>query len=304
MVIKILEDPSKQVRPEGAIRADVAWKLFDPGNIGDVTHSSIKRMSKFTQWLWWELSSQSGFMNMRKGGTVYIIAPEMTDAGKALITRICSFWDTEIYCYTKPQGMADADASAENIWKPPVYNLSKDAQIDQAQAALVDSGEWGTCHFISPLSGLSHAFFRVYSINPGHSYSRHHSHTAREEHYLVLEGSGITRIANRDVDVGAGDLIFKPTGPDMATQFIAGQCGMRVLDMEIWLDPARGDKDVVSYPDHNELCLFGPGWYNTIPLSAMQSAEDSMAHYESAYVRNADRSWSPRDIPGFRKRTS
>ena len=304
MAIKILENPGKQLRPEGAIRADVAWKLFDPLNIGDVTRNSLNRMSKFTQWLWWELSNQAGFLNRRKNSTVYIIAPEMTDAGKAFIKRIISFWDTDIYLYRNPEVMADIEVPAQNAWMPPVYNLTPDATKDPVQSALVESDDAGTCHFISPLTGLSHAFFRVYTINPGHTYSRYHSHTAREEHYLVLEGTGIARIAGRSEEVKQGDIIFKPTGPDLATQFIAGENGMRILDMEIWNDPTRADKDVVAYPDHGELCMFGSGWYNTIPLSAIHSAEDTMKSYEKGYYRNEDGSWSPKEVPGFPKRTS
>ncbi len=304
MAIKILENPGKQLRPDGAIRADVAWKLFDPMNIGDVTRNSLNRMSKFTQWLWWELSYQAGFLNSRKRGILYIIAPEMTDAGRTFLERICSFWDTEINTYRNPQTVEDTEIPVKNAWIPPVYNVSRDAAKDPVQSALVEEDDAGICHFISPLTGLSHAFFRVYSINPGHTYSRYHSHTAREEHYLVLDGTGIARIAGRNQQVKPGDIVFKPTGPDLATQFIAGENGLRILDMEIWNDPARGDKDVVAYPDHGELCMFGPGWYNTVPLSAIHSAEDTMESYETGYYRNLDGSWSPREVPGFAVRKS
>lgn len=302
MAIDILVNPDRKLRPEGAIRCDVAWKLFDPDHIGDFRQESLKRMSRFTQWLWTEMSTRAGYMRPDRPERIFLITPDLTDSAQVYILRIVSFWDTTVRVWHHPVSMDELDGLAENLWTPPMYNLNNNRKPDFAQTSLTESDSSGQTFFMSPLTGYSHAFMRLYIINPGHTYSRHHSHTAREEHYLILSGKGTVRIADREVNVVEGDMIFKPTGPDLPTQFLATEGPMRVLDIEIWNDLARNDKDVVSYPDHNEICLFGSGWYSTLPLDSMISAKDTMDNYETGYVRKGDGTWEEKDIPGFKPR--
>lgn len=303
MTIKILENPAKEVRPAGAIRCDVAWKLFDPDNMGDVRMESMKNMIRFNQWLWSELSGISGYMRKDRGKNVWIIAPELTESARDYLVRICSFWDTDIQVYHGIASMAETENPGERMWIPPVQNVLADSAQSASQLALTETDSGSRCSYLSPLTGFSHAFMRVYDIEPGHTYSRHHSHTAREEHYIVLSGRGRARIADREITINQGDVISKPSGPDLPTQILAADnAPVRVLDIEIWSDPSRNDKDVVVYPDHREICFFGGGWNGTVPLDALMDAGDTMKHYESGYVRKADGKWSPETIPGTEPR--
>ncbi|MEM3675756.1 MAG: hypothetical protein QXV22_01720, partial [Thermoplasmataceae archaeon] len=107
----------------------------------------------------------------------------------------------------------------------------------------------------------------------------------------------------RKIDVREGDMIFKPLGPDLPTQLLADRGeAMSVLDIEIWRDPARGDKDVVIYPDHNEITFFGSGWYNMVPLDSAMPAKDAMENYHTGYRRSKDGSWESADLPGLKRR--
>ncbi|HLH86339.1 MAG TPA: cupin domain-containing protein [Thermoplasmataceae archaeon] len=303
MVARIVIDPPKNVRPKDAIRCDVAWKLFDPDHIGDFSHDSIKNMTHFTQWLWRELSKRSGYFRPGKPSSLYLIAPEMTPPGERFLCRIVSFWEEEIYIYRGVNSEDELAEPTENHWIPPLTNILTTKTGDPAADALSSANGGEFERFISPLSGFSHAFFRTYNIPPGGTYSRHHSHTAREEHYLILSGKGTARIGSRRVDVATGDIVFKPLGPDLPTQLLADKGEeLKVLDMEIWQDPSRGDKDVVIYPDHGEVDFFGAGWYTTVPLDSAISADDAMGHYDEGYRRQKDGTWVPADVPGFRKR--
>ena len=303
MTIKILEYPAKEVRPAGAIRCDVAWKLFDPDNMGDFRMESMKNMIRFTQWLWADLSNRSGYLRKDHGKVVWIIAPELTESARSYLVRICSFWDTDIQVYRGIAGIRETENPGEKMWIPPVQNIMAGGKHDASQLALNENDSGSRCSYLSPLTGFSHAFMRVYDIEPGHTYSRHHSHTAREEHYIVISGSGRARIADREIPINPGDVISKPTGPDLSTQILAAHDSpVRILDIEIWSDPSRNDKDVVVYPDHREICLFGGGWHNTLPLDSLMDAGDTMQHYETGYVRKADGTWSLAVIPGTKAR--
>ncbi len=303
MAIKILVDPAKTVRPSGAIRCDVAWKLFDPENIGDFRMESLKDMTRFTQWLWSELSRRSGYMRKNRSDPVWIIAPVLTDSGMGYLSRICSYWDTDIQVYRGITDMGETENQGEKMWIPPVQNILAGGRHDASQESIKEEDNGSVCNYLSPLTGFSHAFMRVYEIKPGNTYSRHHSHTAREEHYIVISGRGMARIADRAVPISSGDVISKPTGPDLPTQILAADDSpLRVLDIEVWSDPSRNDKDVVMYPDHREICLFGSGWHNTLPLDSLMDAGDTMQHYETGYVREANGSWSTAVIPGTKPR--
>ena len=56
MAVVIIEDPPKDMRPEKAIRADVAWKLFLPDHMGDIPAIGKGKIEPIRHWLWWELS--------------------------------------------------------------------------------------------------------------------------------------------------------------------------------------------------------------------------------------------------------
>lgn len=303
MTIKILIDPPKNVRPDGAIRADVAWKLFLPDFMGDLPKTGMHRIRKLRHWLWGELGEKLGYMKVNAADSVYILTPELSAAGKEFLIRTCSLWDDEVVTVQGKNGEYDIGKSSENLWTAPVVNVNKPPEDGSALSYLHESLVEGSHTFFSPILGATKSFVRAYTIAEGNTYSRFHSHTVREELYLILNGNGTLRVSGHRTAVTEGDLISKPLGPDISTQFLADRGeALRVLDIEIWPDDEKRTKEVVGYPDHGELLFSGTGWDIIAPSDSLMDLEDSMKNYDAGYRRNRDGSWTPADVPGVKKR--
>lgn len=302
MSIRILIDPPKDVRPEGAIRADVAWKLFMPDTMGDVPEEWRNNSEWFKRWLWNALSRKLGFLHPQST-EVYILTPELTPAAREFIVRTCSFWTNQVYVVERVNGVMDLEQTGENLWIAPIvnaFNVPDDSAILNKIAGTHD----GVFHsLLSPLLGSGRTNIRTYSLAQGRTFARFHSHTSREELYLVLGGKGSIRIADHTIEIKEGDLVAKPTGPDIPTQLLADRgTELKILDIEVWPDPEKNSKDVVHYPDHRELDLFGEGWDIMIPSDSIMGVEDSMHNYDTGYERHLDGSWTPKEFPATRRR--
>ena len=301
--ILIIEDPPKALRPKGALRADVAWKLFLPDTLGDISSTGRRGAEKLTTWIWNELSEKMGYMNPDSRDQVVIICPGLTPKAKEYVLRTCSFWSDEIYIPGINGEEIDMNNKGENLWLPPIVNVINVPDKQGALSIFHEDSPDGNATMLSPLLGSAHSFVRVYSIYPGKTYSRFHSHSLREEFYLILEGKGSVRIGNHKTEVRKGDLIAKPTGPDTPTQLLADlNETMRVMDMEIWPQKRPDAKELVSYPDHNELLFLGSGWNSAVPGDVMISARDLFNNYKTGYIRKMDGTWEPSEVPGFRTR--
>ena len=288
-----LVDKEEHPIPEDAIRADIAWDLFLPGLSGDISNQWNTKCSSFKNWLWIELGMKSGYMRSDQTRRITVVCPKMTSAGKELMTRTCSFWaDTVIDLIDGKEG--------GNAWTAPIVNV-KDVPGRSAFLGKISGTHHGSFHsLISPLFGCGRSNIRVYTIPVNGTFARFHSHTAREELYLVLRGKGSARIGNRVEPIREGDLISKPTGPDLGTQLLADLgSDLQILDIEIWPDMLKNSKDVVHYSDHGEVMFFGEGWDMIVPSDAFYSAKDGMLNYDSGYRRNRDGSWSEKEVSGF-----
>ena len=304
MSVIIIEDPPKDMRPEKAIRADVAWKLFLPDYMGDIPEIGKGKIEPMRHWLWGELSRYQGFMRQEESKVSYLLAPPLTSEGREFLIRTCSLWTNDVHLIEARGHNADLKSIGGNLWIPPVVNVKSNPNPNTALAKLSESGlgEELDTHF-SPILGAGKSYVRAYTIEKDGTYARFHSHTAREELYLVLKGKGTVRIGGHSVSIKEGDFIAKPTGPDISTQFLADKGEtLRVLDIEIWPDDERRSKDAVLYPDHEELDLFGQGWNFTVPSVSITDALDAMTHYDTGYRRKADGTWEPKDIPGHKRR--
>lgn len=303
MSVKILIDPPKNVRPEGAIRADVAWKLFMPDTMGDIPGEWTRDSESLKRWLWNTLAKRLGFLHPAPEREIFVLTPELTTAALDFMVRTCSFWSNEIYAVQSKDGLMNIEEKGTNLWKPPVVN-ALDVPGNDPMLEKLATNHHGVFHsYLSPLLGSGKSNVRTYTLAPGETFARFHSHTAREELYLVLKGKGSVRIAEHVAEIKEGDLISKPTGPDIATQLLADKgTDLKILDIEIWPDAEKNSKDFVRYPDHRELDLFGEGWDLMIPSDTVMGVEDSMRNYSSGYERHSDGSWTPKDIPAAKKR--
>lgn len=303
MTIRILVDPPKEVRPKDAMRADVAWKLFLPETMGDIPGRWSERCDQMKRWIWEELSARFGHMRPEPEGVMYVITPELTDGGLEFILRTCSYWSDEVYVVRNPAPELESLDWGANLWVPPVISVSGFKDESKLLSKMAGDHHQAFHALLSPAFGVSKTNIRTYWIPPGKTFARFHSHTAREELYLILDGAGSARISGHSVSIKPGDLISKPTGPDIPTQILADRGEMvKVLDIEIWPDTQRRSKDVVHYPDHGEIDLFGEGWGATIPDRTLKGVGDSMRNYDSGYSLQADGTWKPANIPGLKRR--
>ncbi len=303
MSIRILIDPPKKVRPKGALRADVAWKLFLPDAMGNIPHEWGKESESFKRWLWVELSRKLGFLRKDPVDPVYILTPQLTAEGKNFLIRLCSFWSNEVYATDQYDGNRIPEVLGDNLWIPPLVNAMKSPEEDPTLTRITEIEQKAVHTLLSPVLGCGRSNIRTYNIPPNMTFARFHSHTSREELYFVLSGKGTARIADHNVDISEGDLIAKPTGPDISTQLLTDKgVDLRILDIEIWPDAEKNSKDVVHYPDHGELSLVGEGWDIIFPSGSAISNDDSMKNYDSGYFRHKDGTWEPKDVPGFKRR--
>jgi uncharacterized cupin superfamily protein len=104
-------------------------------------------------------------------------------------------------------------------------------------------------HFGTVNTGMSH-----YELAPGARSFPFHCHSAEEELFVVLDGTGMLRLGDERHDLRAGHVVSRPAGTRIAHQFIAGDDGMTVLAYSN-IDP----NDIAFYPDSNKVKLRGLG---------------------------------------------
>ncbi len=280
---------------ENAIRLDRAWQLFFPKSIGKVDPSGD--IFGLTDWLWREFGRISGFIRKDSPGTAFVKSPHLSNEGRDFVSRIASFWSDEIF-------FQDSDGNhSENMWKAPTVNILSETGMDASES--VFSGEDQGCYtrFIGAVLGPGRGFTSTYEIPDGRSYSRLHSHSAVDELYVVMEGSGHLRFNGHLVEIKKGTVISKPTGPDASSQILADMGEkLKILDIEIWADPRRESKDLIIYPDHKEILLRGTGWGNMIQTDNVADLSDMDQHYSEGYERQKDGGWKKKSVPGFKDR--
>lgn len=303
MKIVILDDPAKDIRPKNSVRADVAWKLFLPDAMGDIPTVGRSNLNKFTNWLWSEFADRLGFLRKDSPDIVYVLTPLLTAAAKEFILRISSMWSDEVHIVNGPEEDSELSKLGENHWIPPVSNVYSNGNSALSEIMTVNHDGASTT-FLMPGLGSTKAFIRTYLIHKGGTYARLHSHSAVEEHYLVLEGSGSLRYGEHKVALRQGDLVSKPIGPDNFSQFLAdGEDDLRIMDIEVWPDQTHRTKDVVLYPDHKEVLFRGEGWDSIVQSDSFLGSFDFDNNYDVGYERKPDGTWESKKIPGFKDRS-
>jgi uncharacterized cupin superfamily protein len=106
---------------------------------------------------------------------------------------------------------------------------------------------WVGGHFGTVNTGMSHL-----ELAPGAKSFPFHCHSAEEELFVVLDGSGTLRLGDGRHGLRPGNVVSRPAGTRIAHQFIAGDDGMTVLAYSS-IDP----NDLAFYPDSNKVKLRG-----------------------------------------------
>lgn len=107
-----------------------------------------------------------------------------------------------------------------------------------------------------PYGDAKNTVVSVYEIPPGKSAYPYHFHHKNEETFCILSGEGILKTPEGQRKVGAGELLFFPTGPEGAHKLT--NCSKTEKLVYIDFDAVH-DVDVAVYPDSDKIGIWGMG---------------------------------------------
>jgi uncharacterized cupin superfamily protein len=188
--------------------------------------------------------------------------------------------------------LAGQPSRFEDRWEPPVIRPWESSALLERTAKRTASGEF---RYLGARIASDRLAVQTYRLHPGGHGNRQHVHSDVDECFVVLAGAGLLRTADRLVPIAAGDVIVRPSGAGLASEFIAGPEGLTVLDIEAWRHCAQ--TDVVTYPDHRERYLRGPGLELACPEDALFDGTSLLLAYDARYVRHADGTVEPAPTP-------
>jgi len=102
-------------------------------------------------------------------------------------------------------------------------------------------------------SGAEELGCSLYEIDPGKRGWLAHYHEGNEEALFVLDGGGTLWLSSDEVEheLGAGDFVAMPRGPEGQHELEAGPDGIRYLAVSTMNDP-----DITVYPHEHQVGLY------------------------------------------------
>jgi uncharacterized cupin superfamily protein len=158
-------------------------------------------------------------------------------------------WDVE--AQSEPLEFGEPSARPANI-------------VNVADVENVDDGP-GDWKGLAETAGSARTGLNWLSVGPGVMYSPVHCHSAEEEVYVILDGSGTLELwptpvaeargaQREDVAIGAGHVIAQPPGTKIGHGLRAGDEGLTYLAYG-----TREPNDIAYYPRSNKLYWRGVG---------------------------------------------
>jgi uncharacterized cupin superfamily protein len=134
--------------------------------------------------------------------------------------------------------------------RPPTIVAARSVPPAPRRHGAVDS-EWCDLGVAggSVASGIKHV-----EVAPGARSCPFHCHSAEEELFVVLAGSGTLRLGEERHEVKTGHVVARPPASCVAHQFIAGDDGLTLLAYG-----TREPSDIAWYPDSKKVSLRGIG---------------------------------------------
>ena len=116
-----------------------------------------------------------------------------------------------------------------------------------------------------PFGEAKNTLVSVYEIPPGKSAYPYHFHHNNEETFYIISGEGVLRTPEGERKVGAGELIFFPTGEKGAHKLTncSESENLVYLDFDV-----THDVDIAEYPDSGKIGIWGMGINELYPRSA------------------------------------
>ena len=284
------------------LRMDLAWELFlEKKGVNKEGLLDLPEGNPRTQWFslnQWMRQTLGSFSNMISQEDSYLIAliSPCTSAAMEFIKRSLS-----IYSHTL--GLVQANPKEDdmntliplcktfsnhgfippirNVWTPPIVNYQNDNPLLEKTRKIQNGGEFT---WLGGFLGSERIFAQYYHLHAKTTGNRLHSHSDIDEFFIVLEGNGNLITTQGEFPIKKGDVMTKPGGSGLSTQFGAGDEGLTILDIEVWTRPDQ--TDVVYYPTHQEVFLRGRGLNYVIPKDNVLSADEMMQNYSKNYQRD------------------
>ena len=101
--------------------------------------------------------------------------------------------------------------------------------------------------YLGAAAGSEKLYINIDYVKPGGKSAKYHSHSHKEEFFAILKGSGLLRYNEEEMQVTTNDFFAKPSGKEIAHQFINNSD-----DILIILDcGVQDDNDKIYYPDED-----------------------------------------------------
>jgi len=100
---------------------------------------------------------------------------------------------------------------------------------------------------LGAVAGSQKLYVNIDNVPPKAFSTKYHSHSQQEEFFLILDGSGLLRINDKEYKVQKGDFISKPAAQNIAHTFYNSS-----NDMLMILDVGTVEReDTCYYPDED-----------------------------------------------------
>ncbi|MCP4178758.1 MAG: cupin domain-containing protein [bacterium] len=131
--------------------------------------------------------------------------------------------------------------------------MNKINNIDNIADEFIDPGVESDLQtkLLGKLAGCKKLCINIDLVKPGAKSTKYHSHSTMEEFFIILNGTGKLRLNNKEYKIKLGDFLSKPSGKNIAHQFINdSDTVLEILDIS-----TKEENDIVSYPDEDIILI-------------------------------------------------
>jgi len=135
---------------------------------------------------------------------------------------------------------------------------SRVINIDELALERFENGEKfaGDSARIGPKIGAKDLGYSYDVVPPGKRSCPFHSHSAEEEMFFIVKGTGLLRYGNETRKIRAGDFICCPTGGADTAHQIVNDSDAELAYISV---STMKDAEVCEYPDSKKIGAFGKG---------------------------------------------
>jgi uncharacterized cupin superfamily protein len=167
--------------------------------------------------------------------------------------------------------------TAEELRTRLIRNLDEVEWETSSRAPLYDGGRSAAViGRRTPGAAASKLGASIDIVPPGKRSCPYHFHYAQEEMFVILEGSGMLRVAGEMIPIGAGDVIAIPPGPEYPHQIInTSGAPLKYLSISTQKRP-----EVCEYPDSNKYLLMTGDQRGIVAGGRMHRADTDLDYWD------------------------